>query len=43
MIFYKPIVTVDTSVIVKWFKTEKDIELALELRDWTEIKNSQDE
>ncbi len=36
MTSYKPIVTVDTSAIVKWFKTEENREAALKLRGWTE-------
>ncbi|TFH46141.1 MAG: PIN domain-containing protein [ANME-2 cluster archaeon] len=35
---YKPIVTIDTSSLIKWFKTEEDREWALELRNWTEVQ-----
>nr|QNO46316.1 tRNA(fMet)-specific endonuclease VapC [Methanosarcinales archaeon ANME-2c ERB4] len=33
---YKPMVAVDTSAIVKWFKIEENRESALKLRSWTE-------
>ncbi len=36
MKLYKPMVAVDTSSIVKWFKVEEDRESALKLRSWTE-------
>ncbi|MCG7848957.1 MAG: hypothetical protein MIO93_07240 [ANME-2 cluster archaeon] len=32
---YKPIVTVDTSSLIKWFKTEEDREWALESRKYS--------
>ena len=36
MKLYKPMVAVDTSSIVKWFKVEEDRESALKLRSWAE-------
>ncbi len=31
---YKPKITLDTSVIVKWFRKEDDREYALLIREW---------